>query len=1332
MAFVGEAFLSASIQKLVDMLACPDLRKFAREEQVHAELKKWEGILLKIHAVLHDAEEKQMTNRFVQIWLAELRDLAYDVEDILDDFATEALRRKLITDDPQPSTSTVRSIISSLSSRFNPNALVYNLNMGSKLEEITARLHEISTQKGDLDLRENVEERSNRKRKRVPETTSLVVESRVYGRETDKEAILEVLLRDESIHDNEVCVIPIVGMGGVGKTTLAQLAYHDDRVKNHFDLRAWVCVSDDFDVLRITKTLLQSIASYAREINDLNLLQVKLKEKLSGKKFLLVLDDVWNENYDKWDRLCTPLRAGGPGSKVIITTRNMGVASLTRTVSPYPLQELSNDDCRAVFAQHALGARNFEAHPHVKIIGEEMVNRCRGLPLVAKALGGILRNELNHEAWDDILKSKIWDLPEEKSGVLPALKLSYHHLPSHLKQCFAYCAIFPKGYEFKKDELILLWMGEGFLQTKGKKRMEDLGSKYFSELLSRSFFQQSSDVMPRFMMHDLIHDLAQSIAGNVSFNLEDKLENNENIFQKARHLSFIRQANEIFKKFEVVDKGKYLRTFLALPISVSFMKSLSFITTKVTHDLLMEMKCLRVLSLSVGNLINLRHLDIAGTSQLEEMPPRMGCLTNLQTLSKFIVGKGNGSSIQELKHLLDLQGELSIQGLHNVRNTRDAVDACLKNKCHIEELTMGWSGDFDDSRNELNEMLVLELLQPQRNLKKLTVEFYGGPKFPSWIGNPSFSKMESLTLKNCGKCTSLPCLGRLSLLKALRIQGMCKVKTIGDEFFGEVSLFKPFPCLESLRFEDMPEWEDWCFSDMVEECEGLFSCLRELRIRECPKLTGSLPNCLPSLAELEIFECPKLKAALPRLAYVCSLNVVECNEVVLRNGVDLSSLTTLNIQRISRLTCLREGFTQLLAALQKLVIRGCGEMTSLWENRFGLECLRGLESIDIWQCHGLESLEEQRLPCNLKHLKIENCANLQRLPNGLQSLTCLEELSLQSCPKLESFPEMGLPPMLRSLVLQKCNTLKLLPHNYNSGFLEYLEIEHCPCLISFPEGELPASLKQLKIKDCANLQTLPEGMMHHNSMVSNNSCCLEVLEIRKCSSLPSLPTGELPSTLKRLEIWDCRQFQPISEKMLHSNTALEHLSISNYPNMKILPGFLHSLTYLYMYGCQGLVSFPERGLPTPNLRDLYINNCENLKSLPHQMQNLLSLQELNIRNCQGLESFPECGLAPNLTSLSIRDCVNLKVPLSEWGLHRLTSLSSLYISGVCPSLASLSDDDCLLPSTLSKLFISKLDSLACLALKNLSSLERISIYRCPKLRSIGLPETLSRLEIRDC
>ena len=285
MAFVGEAFLSAFIQKLVDMLASPELWKFACQGQVHARLKMWEKILRKIYAVLHDAEEKQATNPLVKIWLAELRDLAYDAEDILDEFGIDALQRKLSLMEPQPCTSTVRSLISSLSTSFSPTAVRYNSTMDSKIEEITARLQDISSQKNDFCLRENAEGRSNRKRKRLP-TTSLVVESRVYGRETDKEAILDMLLKDEP-SENEACVISIVGMGGIGKTTLAQLSYNHEKVKDCFDMKAWVCVSDDFDVMKITKTILESIASSTNHgVNDLNLLQVALKEKVSGKKFL--------------------------------------------------------------------------------------------------------------------------------------------------------------------------------------------------------------------------------------------------------------------------------------------------------------------------------------------------------------------------------------------------------------------------------------------------------------------------------------------------------------------------------------------------------------------------------------------------------------------------------------------------------------------------------------------------------------------------------------------------------------------------------------------------------------------------------------------------------------------------------------------------------------------------------------------------------------------------------------------------------------------------------------------------------------------------------------
>ena len=1262
--FVGEAVLSGFIQKLVDMVASPELWKYAREEQVDSELNEWKKILMKIYAVLHDAEDKQMTNPLVKMWLHDLRDLAYDVEDILDESVSQALRRNLIVAQPQPPTGTVRSILSYVSTSLTLSAAWSNLSMGSKIEEITARLQDISAQKKHLDLRDVSAGWSGRKRLRRLPSTSLVIESRIYGRETEKAAILAMLLKDDP-SDDEVCVIPIVGMGGIGKTTLAQLAFNDDKVKDHFNLRAWVCVSDDFDVLRVTKTILQSLSPHTRYANNLNLLQIELREKLYRKKFLLILDDVWNENFDEWDILCMPMRAGASGSKLIVTTRNKGVVSVTGTCSAYPLQELSYDDCLSLFTRQALGARNFDAYPHLKEVGEEIVRRCKGLPLAAKALGGMLRNQLNRRAWEDILTSKIWDLPEEKSHILPALKLSYHHLPSHLKRCFAYCSIFPKDYEFDKDELILLWMAEGFLQQlKGDNQPEKLGCEYFDDLFSRSFFQQSTQNSSQFLMHDLINDLAQSISGDICFNLNDELENNKQsmaVSEKARHLSFNRQRYEMMRKFEAFHKAKCLRTLVALPLTTF---STFFISSKVLDDLLKEMKCLRVLSLSgyfisemlpnsigglkhlrylnlsdslmnrlpdsvghlynlqtlilrncyrlvelpmgIGGLINLRHVDISGAVQLQEMPPQMGNLTNLQTLSDFIVGRGSRSGVKQLKNLLGLQGKLSISGLHNVVDIQDARSVNLQKKQNIKELTLKWSSDFGESRNKMNETLVLEWLQPHRNLEKLTIAFYGGPNFPSWIKNPSFPLMTHLVLKNCKICTSLPALGQLSLLKNLHIEGMSEVRTIDEDFYG--GIVQSFPSLEFLKFENMSTWKDWFFPDADEQV-GPFPFLRELTIRRCSKLGIQLPDCLPSLVKLDIFGCPNLKAPFSGFASLGELSLEECEGVVFRSGVG---------------SC--------------------------------------LETLAIGRCHWLVTLEEQMLPCKLKILKIQDCANLEELPNGLQSLISLQELKLERCPKLVSFPEAALSPLLRSLVLQ-----------------------NCPSLICFPNGELPATtLKHLRVEHCENLESLPEGMMHHksSSTVSKNTCRLEKLWIKNCSSLKFFPTGELPSTLELLCIWGCANLESMSEKMSPNGTALEYLDIRGYPNLKILPECLTSLKELHIEDCGGLECFPKRGLSTPNLRHLRIWRCVNLRSLPHQMKNLTSLHVLSIRGCPGVESFPEAGLPANLTSLYVGWCENLKKPISEWSLYTFTSLSALTICRVFPNMASFSDEECLLPPSL--------------------------------------------------
>ena len=233
MALVGEAVLSAFIETLFDKLASSDLLRFASQEEIFDDIKKWEKTLLKLHAVLGDAEEKQLTSRLVKLWLDDLRDLAYDVEDILDEFATEALGRKFMAE-TQASTSKVRRLIPSCCTNFTPTAIKFNVKMRSKIEKITSRLQDISVQKNDLHLAEDMDIAAGRptttRDLEILPTTCSVDESRVCGRETDKAAILELLFDDnEPIINSDdfdaVRVIAIIGMGGLGKTTLAQLAF---------------------------------------------------------------------------------------------------------------------------------------------------------------------------------------------------------------------------------------------------------------------------------------------------------------------------------------------------------------------------------------------------------------------------------------------------------------------------------------------------------------------------------------------------------------------------------------------------------------------------------------------------------------------------------------------------------------------------------------------------------------------------------------------------------------------------------------------------------------------------------------------------------------------------------------------------------------------------------------------------------------------------------------------------------------------------------------------------------------------------------------------------
>ncbi|KDP43587.1 hypothetical protein JCGZ_16874 [Jatropha curcas] len=1263
---IGGALLAPAFKSLFNKLGSQDLLNYARKRRVLTQINKWKEMLERIDGVLEDAEEKQMESRSVKMWVSDLRKLAYDLEDILDEFDFEARRSKLKAK-PMTGSSRVRKLTP------NIRAVKFNKKLISKIKATTPRLEEITSRRNELDL----SERPVKLWERIP-ATCLVNHAEIYGREKDKKAILE-LLNSEST-DGRVALISIIGLGGIGKTTLGQLIFNEAGKK--FDLTAWVSVGEDFDV------------------------------------------------------------NGAKESRIIVTTRNLGVSRTIGAIQSYTLRVLENDDCLSVFAHHALGVTNFEEHLDLEAIGKKIVERCQGLPLAAKAIGGLLRGQSTRDAWEQVLNSRIW---EEKSDILPALKLSYHHLPSHLKQCFAYCAIFPKDYEFDEDELVLHWMAEGFLQhAQEMKQMKRWGHRYFHDLLWRSFFQQSTYNESRYVMHDLLKDLAKSVSGEICLHLDDDELKGIKSHANVRHSAFACHECDRYQRFEDFYEMSNLRTFFAL--STDQWRD-NFLSIRVVHDLVPKLKRLRVLSLAhysfeefpssigalkhlryldlsynseikrlpnslsdlqnlqtlklcscenlielptgIGALINLAHLDLEFTHALQEMPLGVANLTNLQTLSKFIVGKGsNCLGIRELMNLPHLEGQLSIEKLQNVARIADANLVDLKKIENLGDLALVWTRKLRDSPcEEDHEFQVLNLLEPHQKLERLSVRFYGGKEFPLWIGDPAFTNMVALNLWDCQNITSLPPLGRLCKLKWLSIKGMDELLEVGLELS---------PSLEILEIEDMLKLKQWAHSDDVNvEVTRKFPRLRKIWIGNCPKLVVTLPTSLPSLDELYIGRC---------------------QDIILESVHDLCSLQTLSICSISALENLHQVVAQSFVALKHLWIRDCSQLIHLWRGSTNLDKLSSLKSLQIEGCQKLVSLvggEEGNLPCNLEILVIRECDGLEILPNGLQTLTSLREMNIQRCRNLVSFPSAG----------------------------------------------LPCSLKSLQIHYCDSLESLPKGIVH-DSNARNEMSHLEVVGVNSCPSLTSVLVGEFPYSIKKIAIcfWTTQLLESFHNRFSHLTTLiiygselesfpesglaipnLRDLIIRKCENLRLLPNQIQNLTSLLklaITNCAGLVSFSDEGLP-PNLTYLFIWSCENLRFLPNQMQNLTSLQRLLVSNCGGLVSFPDGGLPPKLGSLTISRCKKLKQPMSEWILNRLTSLT---IRGPCPSTDMDSfpeEKGLLLPSSLTSLKIEDFKNLKSISrgIHHLTSLDTLVIRKCPKLQSFpkeGLPSTLERLAIFEC
>ncbi|KAH9803060.1 hypothetical protein KPL71_001632 [Citrus sinensis] len=1029
---IGEIFLTAFLKVLFDRLMSREVMHFARQHGIRSKLEKWRKTFL-IYS-----------------------------EDVLDEFTTEVLARKLMGGH-HAITGKVENLIPNCLVNLSPSAVKYNVGMKYKIKSITCRLEEICKQRVDLGLQIIAGMSSATAWQRPPSTS-------------------------------------LVGMGGIGKTTLARLVYNDKEVEG-FNPKAWVCVSEDFDVLKITKAILESVTSSPSNLKDLNQVQIQLEKAIAGQKFLIVLDNVWSKNYGLWKTLKSPFMAGTPGSKIIVTTRSVDVALTLGPIDYYNLELLSDDDCWSIFEKHAFENRDASAHQNLELIHAKVVEKCKGLPQAAANLGGLLCCKQRDDEWQGILKSRIWDLSEE-SDILPVLRLSYHHLPSHLKRCFSYSAIFPKGYEFEEMELILLWMADGLIQqSEDNKQMEDLGHKYFRDLLSRSIFQKSCNNSSKFLMHDLVNDLAQWVSGETNFRLEDELKANKQPerFRRARHSSYVCGYSDDFHKYEIFPEVECLRTFLRMLKGDH--TCARFISNMFLSDLLPKFKKLRVLSLksyhiielpnSIGRLMHLRYLDMSNTA-ISSLPESTCSLINLQTLllrrcfylmkwpSKVMnlinlrhlditdvhLIKEMPLGMEEWKCLQTLSNFIVSEGLENATDLQDPTKAILSDKNDLECLVLECRYPF-----RAYSQSVLGMLKSHTSLKELTIKCYGGTRFPSWVGDPSFSNIVMITLESCTNCRSLPSLGLLCSLKALTIREMTELKIIGSEIYGD-GCSKPFQSLETLCFRDLQEWELWDPIGKNEYVES-FPLLRELSIVKCPKLSGRLPDHLPSLKKLVISECAQFEVSFASLPVLSDLSIDGCKGLVcgcnslkfVVKGQLLLPLKKLQIRKCEKLKHLLDDRGHInstsTSIIKYLYVSYDGFPTSLTTLtiedfnlykpliEWGLHKLTALRNLSIGGCLDAVSFPQEELgmmlPTSLTKLAIAKFPELKHLSSkGFRNLTSLDLLRIRNCPKLTSFPEVGLPSSLLQLYIDGCPLLK--KQSKRDKGLEWTKIAHIPCV----------------------------------------------------------------------------------------------------------------------------------------------------------------------------------------------------------------------------------------------------------------------------------------------
>ncbi|XP_030452985.2 putative disease resistance protein RGA3 [Syzygium oleosum] len=780
--------------------------------------EKLKNMLEMIEKVLTDAEQKQTKEEAVRLWLLKLKNFCYDAEDVLDKFEAKALRRQARLTEHL----TLKRKVCYFSWLSN---LIFQFKMAHKMKELRERLDGINNEKTQLNLSSNVNDKSIVQRK---ETHSFVPVSNVIGRNKDKQRIIELLMKsDDGV--GKIAVVPIVGIGGIGKTTLAKWVYMDDRVNRHFDHKVWLSMPIDFEVKKIMTDVIESLSPEAKcDGWRLEKLQNHLRSIVENKRCLFVMDDVWEVSRENWVELRNLLDGVSGGSKVIVTSRNKSIASTMGTVPPYYLGNLSQEDSLTLFTKCAFDQGQEKNHPDLMVIGKEIVSKCAGNPMAVKTLGSLLYSKTNQSNWESIRDSEIWQL---QTDILPSLRISYDLMPSYLKQCFAYCSIFPKNYEFNNLELIQLWIANGLIQSSGSNQeLEEIGQQYWEELWSRSFFDDVVEdyLFLTFKMHDLIHELAISVAQTESSNVNVR---SQDVSSTTRHISF--SDPSLLQKDELpgyLSKLSGIRTIM-FPIKKEGSAGESFLEMCIS-----KFKHLRVLYLhdssfdqlpsSIGALEHLRFLHLCGNRNIKKLPNSVCKLLNLQSL-----GLAGCDELEELP--ADIKNMISLRFLDITTKQQRFPESGIGCLTSLRCLFIGDCKNLEALFNDIQSLT---------SLRKL---FIGGcPKLASLPrGIKNLKAVENLWICNCENLklpegeSDEP--GSMSRLRSLMFVGLPKIVSFPGWLKGSARTLQRIDVMHCPNLSILPDWLQNC------------SSLKKLKIEDCPGLS-SLPDGIRHIPEIYI------------------------------------------------------------------------------------------------------------------------------------------------------------------------------------------------------------------------------------------------------------------------------------------------------------------------------------------------------------------------------------------------------------------------------------------------------------------------------------------------